>query len=63
MTELVRKTVDTFDRLVAVLAGSDAPGEGPASPTRFEGYTFTFEHGSITVTAGGETDSLTVGET
>ena len=63
ITELVRKAVDTFGPLTAVHAGSDAPGEGPASPTRFEEYTFTFEHGSITVTADGETDSLTVGET
>jgi hypothetical protein len=62
MTELVRKAVDTFGRLTAVHAGSDAPGEGPASPIRFEEYTFTFEHGSITATAEGETDSLTVGE-
>jgi len=63
MTELVRKAVDTFGRLIAVHAGSEVPGEGPASVTRFEEYTFTFEHGSVTVTADGETDSLTVGET
>ena len=62
MTELVRSAVDAFGRLTAVHAGSDAPGEGPASLTCFEEYTFTFEHGSITITADGETDSLTVGE-
>jgi hypothetical protein len=59
---LVTKAVRTFGRLVGVHAGADAAREGRASATSFEEYTFSFEHGSISITAEGETDSVTLSE-